>query len=109
MRFRAGRGLRQITSAKELEILWVFCAFCFDRKWASENVATGESPRNIKPNDVQPLNPGEGAAIIKTRDLISRKAYERSRSRTMILTLRHTALRIGDVAMLGRDQHEELK
>ena len=36
--------------------------------------------------------------------LIGQTAYERLRTRAMILTLRYTALRIGDVAMLARDR-----
>jgi integrase/recombinase XerC len=103
--FRASRGLKQITSSKELEILRLFCGFCFDRKWANENVAKRlKSPRNIKPNDVQPFTTAEVAAIIKACDLIGRTSYERLRARAMILTLRYTALRIGDVGLLSRDR-----
>jgi len=103
--FRSSRALKQITSAKELEILRLFCGFSFDRKWANENVAKRvKSPRNIKPNDVRPFTPTEVAAIIKACGLIGQAAYERLRTRAMILTLRYTALRIGDVAMLARDR-----
>jgi integrase len=42
--------------------------------------------------------------IIKACDGIGRGPYERLRARAMILTLRYTALRIGDVALLGRDR-----
>ena len=53
--FRAGRALKPITSSKELELLRQFCGFCHDRKWCSENIAKRiKSPRNIKPNDVEP-------------------------------------------------------
>jgi site-specific recombinase XerD len=103
--FRLGRGLKQITSAKELEILRLFCGFCVGRKWAGDNVARQiKSPRNIKPNEIQPFTASEVAAIIKACDLIGFLPYERLRARAMILTLRHTALRIGDVAMLTRDR-----
>ena len=63
-----------------------------------------KSPRNIKPNDVRPFTPTEVAAIIKACGLIGQTAYERLRTLAMILTLRYTALRIGDVAMLARDR-----
>src|SRR5207244_3757045 len=33
-----------------------------------------------------------------------RNAYERLRAKAMLLTLRYTALRIGDVALLARDR-----
>jgi site-specific recombinase XerD len=103
--FRSGRGLKQITASKELETLRLFCGFCVARKWAADNVARQiKSPRNIKPNEVQPFTTSEVAAIIKACDLIGFLPYERLRARAMILTLRYTALRIGDVAMLARDR-----
>jgi integrase len=103
--FRAGRNLAQITAAKELEILRVFFGFCFDRKWAKENPAKKiRLPRNIKPNEVVPFTQGELAAILGTCDTIGKRSYERLRARALILTLRYTALRIGDVSMLARDR-----
>jgi site-specific recombinase XerD len=103
--FRAGRALKSITSMKELELLRQFCGFCRDRRWCAENVAKRiKSPRNIKPNDVEPFSTGEVAAIIKACDGIGRGPYERLRARAMILLLRYTALRIGDVALLARDR-----
>ena len=103
--FRAGRALKPITGSKELQFLRQFCGFCFDRKWSSENVAKRiKPPRNIKPNDVEPFTLSEVREIIKACDTIGRGSYERLRDRAMILTLRYTALRIGDVAMLARDR-----
>jgi integrase/recombinase XerC len=103
--FRAGRELKPITSSKELELLRQFCGFCTDRKWCAENVAKRiRSPRNIKPNEVVPFSTAEVNDIIKACETIGRGPYERLRSRAMILTLRYTALRIGDVALLGRDR-----
>ena len=103
--FRADRALKPITSAKELELLRQFCGFCCDRKWCPENIAKRiKSPRNIKPNDVEPFSTAEVAAIVKACDTIGRGPYERLRARAMILTLRYTALRIGDVALLSRDR-----
>jgi len=103
--FRAGRALKPITSSKELELLRQFCGFSCDRKWCSENVARRiKSPRNIRPNDVQPFSTSEVAAIIKACDTMGRGPYERLRARAMILTLRYTALRMGDVALLAKDR-----
>lgn len=103
--FRAGRGLKPVTSSKELELLRQFCGFCWDRRWCSENVAKRiKSPRNIKPNDVVPFTTDEVKQIIRACDGIGRGLYERLQARAMILTLRYTALRIGDVALLGRDR-----
>ena len=103
--FRAGRALKSITSMKELELLRQFCGFCRDRKWCAENIAKRiKSPRNIKPNDVEPFSTAEVTSIIKACDGIGRGPYERLRARAMILALRYTALRIGDVALLGRER-----
>jgi integrase/recombinase XerC len=103
--FRAGRALKPITSSKELELLRQFCGFCCDRKWCPENVGKRiKSPRNIKPNDVEPFSTSEVNAIITACDAIGRGPYERLRARAMILTLRYTALRIGDVALLERNR-----
>jgi site-specific recombinase XerD len=103
--FRAGRGLKPITNSKELELLRQFCGFCCDRKWSVENVAKRiKSPRNIKPNDVVPFTTDEVKQIIAACDVIGRGPYERLRARAMTLTLRYTALRIGDVALLGRER-----
>jgi site-specific recombinase XerD len=103
--FRSSRGLKPITSTKELQTLRVFFGFCLDRKWTTENVARRiKPPRNIKPNDVVPFTALEVGAILKACSGVGRAAYERARTKAMILTLRYTALRIGDVAMLARDR-----
>ena len=59
---------------------------------------------HLKPNDIEPFSTVEVKAIIKACDGIGRGPYERLRARAMILTLRYTALRIGDVALLGRER-----
>jgi site-specific recombinase XerD len=106
--FRAGRALKPITSSKELQLLRQFCGFCKDRQWAADNVAAHiKSPRNIKPNDVEPFTTAEVSEIIKACDVIGRTSYERRRAKVMVLALRYTALRIGDVAMLARDRISE--
>jgi site-specific recombinase XerD len=104
-RFRSGRGIAQITAAKELEILRVFFGFCADRNWTRENPAKKiKMPRNLKPNEVVPFSLSEVAAIVKACDRVGTRQYERLRARAMILTLRYTALRIGDVSMLARNR-----
>jgi integrase len=104
-KFRASRGIKQITAAKELEILRVFFRFCVDRKWTHDNPARKiKLPRNLKPNEVVPFTPAEITAILLACDRIGKKQYERLRARAMVLTLRYTALRIGDVSMLARDR-----
>lgn len=103
--FRSGRELAPITAGKELEILRVFWGFCMDRDWTKENPAKKiKLPRNLKPNEVVPYTPAEITAILMACDQIGKRQLERLRARAMILTFRHTALRIGDVAMLARDR-----
>ena len=104
-RFRAGRDLSPITAAKELETMRVFLGFCRDRDWVRENVARRiKMPRNLKPNEVVPFAPPEIAAILEACDRIGKSEYERLRTRAMVLMLRYTALRIGDVAMLQKSR-----
>jgi|SRR5579862_1353238 len=103
--FRAGRGIKQITACKELEILRVFLGFCVDRRWMKENPAKRiKLARNLKPNEVVPFTSVEITAIVKACERVGKRQYERLRSRAMILTLRYTGLRIGDVSMLARDR-----
>jgi hypothetical protein len=61
-------------------------------------------PRNLKPNEVVPPTPAEIAAILPASDTVGKWLYERLRCRAMMLTLRYTALRIGDVSTLARDR-----
>ena len=103
--FRASRKLTPITSIKELQLLRQFCGFCKDRRWLDDNAAKRiKPPRNIRPNDVEPFSPVEVNEIIEACDRIGQTTYERLRARAMVLALRYTALRLGDVAMLARDR-----
>lgn len=103
--FRASRTIKQITASKELEILRVFFRFCFDRNWISQNPAKKiKLPRNLKPNDVVPFTAAEITAMLKACDCFGRSQYERLRARAILLTLRYTALRIGDVSLLAKDR-----
>lgn len=86
-------------------MLRVFLGFCVDRGWVRENVAKRlRLPRNLKPNEVIAFTPAELGAILTACDAHGKSLYERLGCRAMILTLRYTALRIGDVSMLACDQ-----
>ena len=103
--FRGWRGLKPITAVKELQLLRQFCGFCVDRKWAQDNVARRiKAPRNVKPNDVEPFTKPEIGLIVDACGRMGRSSYERLRAKAMVLTLRYTALRLGDVAMMARDR-----
>lgn len=103
--YRASRGLSLIAGAKELELLRQFFKFCLVRHWIRENPAAGiRGPRNVQPNEVEPYTPAEVEKIAAACFAFGRTDYERKRARAMILAMRYTALRIGDVAMLARER-----
>jgi site-specific recombinase XerD len=101
--FRAGRTLAPTTSARELETLRQFLSFCEARRWISDNPAKAiKTPKNIKPEPVVPYTTAEVDKILEAAAQIGKTDYERLRARAMVLLLRHTALRISDVALLER-------
>lgn len=103
--FRASRGLSLISGVKELELLRQFFKFCLVRHWTRENPAGQiKGPRNIQPNEIEPYTPAEVESMITACDRFGRSDYERLRARAMVLTMRYTGLRIGDVAMLARER-----
>jgi|SRR5579863_7054930 len=103
--YRGARKIAPITSLKELQTLRQFFGFCFDRRWIAQNITKPiKGPRNIKPNEVEPYTAAEVGKIFAACDTFGRALYERARARAMVLLLRFTALRIGDVAMLARDR-----
>jgi integrase/recombinase XerC len=106
--FRAGRKLAVTTSSRELETLRQFLAFCVDRRWILENPAKKiKPPRNARPTPVVPYTKDELEKIIKATSEIGKGDYERLRARAAVLTLRYTALRISDVALLQRSRIEK--
>jgi integrase len=102
---RARRAIAGLTWSKELTLLRHFLHFCFKRKWTSENAAADiPMPKNLKPTDKEPYSRAEVIRILAACDIMGNYPYERLRARAMILLLRYTALRIGDVAMMSRDR-----
>jgi len=103
--FRASREISPLTWAKELEILRCFFRFCLDRKWTTENPAKLlTAPRNLKPAPREPYTPSEMTKVLAACEAMGRGPYERMRARAMVLLLRYTGLRLGDVATLARDR-----
>lgn len=104
-RFRASRKLAKTTSLKELETLRAFWAFCTARELCSKNIAALiKGPKIEDQNDVVPYTHDEMMAIIDACNKFGLHDYERKRARVAVLLLRHTALRISDVALLRRDR-----
>lgn len=103
--FRSSRALSPVTSMAELRLLRQFFSYCFERRWADSNPAKSiKMPRGLKPTDKEPYTTSEIAAILSACDRIGHTSAERVRARAMILTLRYTALRIGDVALMPRSR-----
>jgi integrase len=103
--YRASRGIALITSVKELETLRQFWEFCTVRGWSKINIAKQiKTPRIGDQNTVVPYTKKEVAAIIGACDTFGLHPYERARAKGMVLTLRYTALRIGDIALMRRDR-----
>lgn len=103
--FRAARRIAPITSQKELETLRQFWSYCAARDLCKDNIAQKiKGPTIISPNDVEPYSTEEVERIVVATQKFGRIHYERKRAKAIILVLRYTALRIGDVAVLRRDR-----
>jgi integrase/recombinase XerD len=103
--FRTSRSVSPRTWVKELGHIRHFLRFCVDNEWCLRNWALKvEMPKKLKAAEREPYQPQEVARIIAACDTIGRAPYERLRARALVLALRHTGLRIGDVATLKRDR-----
>ena len=109
-RYRAWRNIGRLTALKELQTLRQFCGFCVDRGWLRGNPAKRIKAPSAQPEPVEPYSPEELGKILGACESFGRSSYERRRAKAMILLLRHTALRISDVATLsrGRIQNGEM-
>jgi site-specific recombinase XerD len=109
--FRGTRNIGKVTWKVERQALITFFGFCVSGKWISANPAKQlKAPRNLKPNEVVPYTLQEESQILAACDQIgggkyarSGARYEQLRARAMIMLLRHTALRVSDVAALRQD------
>lgn len=92
------------TWLKEIEILRQFGSFCLKREWSKKNPFLDlERPSIGEPNQVVPYTQEELIRIIAACDKFGRYSYERLRARAMVLVLRYSGMRIGDVMTLSRD------
>jgi site-specific recombinase XerD len=103
--FRTSRKIAAITSLKELETLRGFWGFCMARDLCTKNIAAAiKAPIIVDQNDVVPYTPEEMQAMVDACATFGRHGYERKRAHAMMLTLRHTALRVSDIALMRRDR-----
>jgi integrase len=109
--YRRSRHIGPVTWKVELQSLRTFLSYCVSHNWLTSNPAKElKPPRNLKPNEVVPYTLQEESRILAACDQIGGGKYHRSgaryeqlRARAMLLLLRHTALRISDVATLRKD------
>lgn len=102
--YRAYRNVAPVTMKNELRLLRYFFRFSQARDWHEGNPAKQIPFPTIKPTEKQPYTREEFETILAASSRIGHVEYERLRAKAMLLTLRYTALRIGDVAMLARDR-----
>jgi site-specific recombinase XerD len=109
--YRRTRSIRAVTWKTERQTLVTFFGYCVNRGWITTNPAKEVSaPRNLKPNEVVPYTLREESLILGACEQIGGGKYNRSgaryeqlRARAMVTLLRHTALRISDVATLRKN------
>jgi integrase len=109
--YRRSRTIGSVTWKTERQSLVTFFHFCIGRKWMTTNPAKDWSPpRNLKPNEVEPYSLADECKILAACDHIGGGKYNRSgaryeqlRAKAMVGLLRHTALRISDVAAFEWD------
>lgn len=102
--YRTDRNVAPVTIKNELRLLRYFFKFSQARGWHNANPAKEIPFPSIQPTDKQPYTRGEFDAILNAASRIGHVDYERLRARAMLLTMRYTALRISDVALLARDR-----
>ena len=98
-----------ISCSKALERLKAFCRAAFLRKWIDENPALTLRGPKPKPRPTLPFTQDEMtrilAAIEKYRDKARRPGQANAlRLRALVLVLRYSGMRLGDVATLSTDR-----
>jgi site-specific recombinase XerD len=107
--YRKSRDVSLLTWGKELAALRAFFAHCNDRGWMKGNPAKVIRMPKARLPQPDPYTAADVAAMLDACDTFGQRNYERKRALAMILLLRHTALRIGDVALMEREQIKDGK
>jgi site-specific recombinase XerD len=100
-----------VTSARRLERLRTFLAFCVDSGWMERNPAKVLKPPKVKGTSKMPFTEEEVRRIVAACDkLVTRGRYgtveNTVRVKAFILILRYTGLRISDAAKLDTSRVE---
>lgn len=107
--YRKTREVSLLTWGKELAALRAFFSHCVDRGWTKANPARIVRMPKARLPQPDPYTPDDVQAMLAACDTFGQRDYERKRARAMILLLRHTALRIGDVALMERERIQDGK
>ncbi len=100
--YRNSREIEPSTWLKELEFLRGFFGYCHDRGWITGNPAKLCRTPKVEVKPVEPYTQEEFIRMLAACETFGQQNYERTRAKAMLLVLRHTALRISDVALLKR-------
>jgi site-specific recombinase XerD len=102
--YRRSREISLLTWTKELAALRSFMTHCRDCGWIHANPARVVKMPKARLPQPDPYSVFEMQAMLDACDTFGQRNYERRRAKAMILLLRHTALRIGDIALMERDR-----
>lgn len=107
-RYRESWTWAPATSARRLERLRTFFAFCLDSGWIEKNPAKVLKPPKVKSSPKMPFTEEEITAIFTACDkLVTRGTYgteNKARVKAFIYILRYTGLRISDAAKLDESR-----
>lgn len=110
--FRAGWKDGPRSSAKKLERLRAWLAFCEERKWTTENPARNMRLPRVKDRPTLPFTSEEMVTIFATLDgKYAKRAGRRNaqRLKAFVLLVRYSGLRIGDVVSSRKDRIQDGK
>lgn len=101
--YRKSRNISALTSAKELQIIKAFFAWCTAQGYSKANIAQGIKPPKVRQAEKIPYTQQEVIQIIAACDKLGQESYERRRAMAAILLMRFTGCRISDVLNLRLD------
>ena len=101
-KYLKGRKLGSNSVGVEIALLHKFGDYCKENNWCAENVVRSIKAPKYVPNIVEPYTLVEIQKMLQAAGSLDDETYERPRAVAMILSFRHTAIRISDLARLSR-------
>lgn len=103
--FRATWTDAPLSASKKLERLRSVCRFFHDHRWIPENYARAMRPPKVDQSPTLPFTQDEVVRLIGACDRLGvMDAMTQERTRTLLLVLRYTGLRISDATRLHADR-----